>query len=175
MVEYEDVSAGYAPSLDLVLRKVTFSINHLERVGIVGRTGAGKTSLALTLLRALEIQSGTMRVDDVNIRDVNLRILRRGLAIVPQEPTLFTDTLRFNMDPTHEYSDKDILDALDSVGLLDPSGVGGPSAMSEQTVSHMPSGEPSQSGHSDFEHTVTNTIKFANLSFALAEWGSSIS
>ncbi|KAL9098382.1 MAG: hypothetical protein Q9163_005950 [Psora crenata] len=65
VVEYDDVSASYAPSLDLVLRKVTFSINHLERVGIVGRTGAGKTSLALTLLRALEIQSGTIRIDGV--------------------------------------------------------------------------------------------------------------
>ena len=175
VVEYDGVSASYAPSLDLVLRKITFSINHLERVGIVGRTGAGKTSLALTLLRALEIQSGTIRVDGVNTKDVNLHILRRRLAIVPQEPTLFTGTLRFNMDPTHEYSDKEILDALDSVGLLDPLGVGGSSAVSEQKLFHMSSGEPSQSDHSDSEYMGTHTTKFANLSFALAESGSNIS
>jgi ABC-type multidrug transport system fused ATPase/permease subunit len=88
-------------------------------VGIVGRTGAGKSSLALTLLRGLEIESGQILIDGLNTKTIDLHALRSRLAYVPQDPTLFAGTLRLNLDPYDEHTDKEVLDALTRVGLLD--------------------------------------------------------
>jgi ABC-type multidrug transport system fused ATPase/permease subunit len=88
-------------------------------VGIVGRTGAGKSSLALTLLRGLEIESGQILIDGLDTKTIDLRALRSRLAYVPQDPTLFAGTLRLNLDPYNEHTDKEVLDALTRVGLLD--------------------------------------------------------
>lgn len=101
MLEYDSVTANYTHGLNLALRKVTFSISHLEGIGIVGRTRAGETSLELTVLRALEIQSDTVRIGGMNTMNVRLHILRRRLAMIPQEPTLFAGTFPFSVDPTH--------------------------------------------------------------------------
>ncbi|KAF2805217.1 P-loop containing nucleoside triphosphate hydrolase protein [Mytilinidion resinicola] len=117
-VQYEGVSARYAPGMDPVLRNVSFTVNPNERVGIVGRTGAAKSSLALTLLRGLEAESGHTRIDNVDTKEVGLRDLRRRLAIVPQDPTLFAGTLRFNLDPFSEQSDNEMLAALKSRQLV---------------------------------------------------------
>ena len=88
LVEYERVSARYAPDLNRVLREVTFTMKPLKRVGILGRTGAGKSSFVLTLLRGLEIESRRIRINGVDTRDIGLHELRRRLAVVPQDPTL---------------------------------------------------------------------------------------
>lgn len=151
-VRYTGVSARYDPGSDAVLREVSFTANPLERVGIVGRTGAGKSTLALTLLRGLEVESGHIQIDGVDTRDIGLRDLRRRLAIVPQDPTLFAGTLRFNLDPFHAHSDEELLIALKSVGLH-----------SSGTNSDKPS-----------DPTVEQD-KFSDLSFTLAESGSNIS
>lgn len=119
LVEYRAVSARYAAHLNPVLRDLSFHVQPLERVGIVGRTGAGKSSLALTLLRGLEIESGQILIDGLDTKTVDLRALRSRLAYVPQDPTLFAGTLRLNLDPYNEHTDKKVLDALTRVGLLD--------------------------------------------------------
>lgn len=174
LVEYECASARYAPGLDRVLREVTFTINPRERVGVVGRTGAGKSSLVLTLLRGLEIESGRIRIDGVDTKDIGLRDLRRRLAVVPQDPTLFAGTLRFNLDPFNEQTDEKILDALNSVGLLDPSNGSG-LARSSREASRVSSRASSLSHRSNFEDTTIYRNKFADLSFTLSESGSNIS
>ncbi|KAJ4290019.1 hypothetical protein N0V88_006820 [Collariella sp. IMI 366227] len=120
LVEYRAVSARYAAHLDPVLRNLSFQVQPLERVGIVGRTGAGKSSLALTLLRGLEIESGQILIDGLDIKMINMHTLRSRLAYVPQDPTLFAGTLCLNLDPYNEHTDKEILDALTRAGLLDP-------------------------------------------------------
>lgn len=121
VVRYQDVFARYAPDLDPALRNVNFTANPSERIWIVGCTGAGKSSLKLTLLRGLEVESGHIRIDGVDTREIGLRDLRSRLAIVPQDSTLFAGTLRFNLDPLEKHSDKKMLEALKSVGLQDPS------------------------------------------------------
>ncbi|KAK0726480.1 P-loop containing nucleoside triphosphate hydrolase protein [Apiosordaria backusii] len=125
LVEYRAVSARYAAHLDPVLRDLSFQVRPLERVGIVGRTGAGKSSLALTLLRGLEIESGQILIDGLNTKTIDLHALRSRLAYVPQDPTLFAGTLRLNLDPYNEHTDKEVLDALTRVGLLDSREEGG--------------------------------------------------
>ncbi|KAK4249370.1 putative ATP-dependent bile acid permease [Corynascus novoguineensis] len=100
-------------------------IRPLERLGIVGRAGAGKSRLALTLLRGLEIDSGQVLIDGLDIKTIDLHALRTRLAYVPQDPTLFAGTLRLNLDPYHGYTDEEVRVALTRVGLVDSTEEGG--------------------------------------------------
>ncbi|PRP77615.1 hypothetical protein PROFUN_00476 [Planoprotostelium fungivorum] len=117
VIEFKDVKLRYRPGLDLVLKGVTMKIQSKEKIGVVGRTGAGKSSLMLALFRFVELDSGSITIDGHDISRTNLLQLRRGLSIIPQDPTLFTGTVRSNMDPFTESSDGSIWDALRSVHL----------------------------------------------------------
>ncbi|KAI9333150.1 P-loop containing nucleoside triphosphate hydrolase protein [Zopfochytrium polystomum] len=114
---FSNVSLRYAPELPLVLDRVSFSVNGGERVGIVGRTGSGKSSLMQALFRMVEVSNGTITVDGVDTSSLGLTDLRRGLAIIPQDPTLFGGTFRSNLDPFSEHSDAQMWDALERAGL----------------------------------------------------------
>jgi ABC-type multidrug transport system fused ATPase/permease subunit len=96
-VQFNNVELAYREGLPLVLKDVTFEVKPGEKVGIVGRTGAGKSSLLQALFRMVEVKSGTIVVDGVNIREIGLDALRRKLALVPQDNTLFMGTLRENL------------------------------------------------------------------------------
>ncbi|PVD27618.1 hypothetical protein C0Q70_12784 [Pomacea canaliculata] len=116
-VVFSDYSTRYRPGLDLVLRGITFTVNAGQKVGMVGRTGAGKSSMTLALFRLIEACNGNISIDDVNIADIGLHDLRSRITILPQDPVLFSGTLRINLDPLDQYSDDQIWKALESAHL----------------------------------------------------------
>ncbi|RSH93382.1 hypothetical protein EHS25_007738 [Saitozyma podzolica] len=111
-ITFQNVSLRYRPDLPLALRDVSFTVHPGERVGIVGRTGAGKSSIAQALSRGIELEEGKIVVDGVDIAQMGLDTLRRGLTIVPQEPFLFTGTVRDNLDPQGDHTDAELNAAL---------------------------------------------------------------
>ncbi|RMD44291.1 hypothetical protein DV735_g885, partial [Chaetothyriales sp. CBS 134920] len=120
-VEVKDLVVSYAPDLPAVLRGLTFTVAENERVGVVGRTGAGKSSLTLAIFRFLEATSGSIYIDGVDISKIRLHDLRSRLAIIPQDPVLFSGTLRSNLDPFDQHSDSELREALVRVHLVPSS------------------------------------------------------
>ena len=102
LVEFKEYSVKYREDLDLVIDKLNLEIAEGQKLAIVGRTGAGKSSLTLALFRILEATGGSILIDGVNIADVGLDDLRSRLTIIPQDPVLFSGTLRSNLDPFGE-------------------------------------------------------------------------
>ncbi|RDH38095.1 ABC transporter [Aspergillus welwitschiae] len=117
-VEVEDLAVGYAPDLPPVIDGLSFTMENNQRVGVVGRTGAGKSSLTLALFRFLEARQGRVLIDGLDISQIKLEALRSRLAIIPQDPVLFSGTLRSNLDPFIEYSDLELYNALERVHLV---------------------------------------------------------
>ncbi|XP_036078629.1 canalicular multispecific organic anion transporter 2 isoform X3 [Rousettus aegyptiacus] len=107
-VEFRNFSARYRPGLELVLKNLSLRVRSGEKVGIVGRTGAGKSSMTLCLFRILEAAEGEIRIDGLNVAAIGLHDLRSQLTIIPQDPILFSGTLRMNLDPFGSYSEEDI-------------------------------------------------------------------
>jgi len=101
----------------LVLKGLDFEVASGTTVGIAGRTGSGKSSLLAALFRITNLESGCIEIDGVDIATVKLTTLRSRLGIIPQDPTMFAATLRFNLDPLGLYSDMQLFEALDAVGL----------------------------------------------------------
>ncbi|KAJ3061801.1 Multidrug resistance-associated protein 1 [Podochytrium sp. JEL0797] len=116
-IEFKDVTMRYAPSLPVVLDAVSFDIRDKEKVGIVGRTGSGKSSLMQALFRMVNASEGLITIDGTDINSISLQDLRQSLAIIPQDPVVFSGTFRFNMDPFGECSDAELWNALDRAGL----------------------------------------------------------
>ncbi|KAK9886057.1 hypothetical protein WA026_014840 [Henosepilachna vigintioctopunctata] len=116
-VEFKNFSVKYRPELDLVLKKVAFSIQGGEKVGIVGRTGAGKSSLTLSLFRIIEPHQGIIEIDGINIAEIGLHALRSRLTIIPQDAVLFSGTLRMNLDPFNAKSDEEVWATLEQAHL----------------------------------------------------------
>lgn len=117
-MEVDDLVVSYAPDLPPVLKGLTFRVNRNERVGVVGRTGAGKSSLTLALFRFLEARSGTIHIDGLDISKIKLHDLRSRLAIIPQDPVLFSGTVRSNLDPFDRHTDAELRDSLERVHLI---------------------------------------------------------
>jgi ABC-type multidrug transport system fused ATPase/permease subunit len=196
-VEFIGYSTRYRSDLDPVLNRLTFKINGGEKVGIVGRTGAGKSSLALALFRGLEADEGKILIDDVDIGLIGLQDLREAITIVPQDPTLFTGTIRNNLDPFGLFTDEEIFTALQRVHLIssakpasESSGTSTPTASSADptlTGALMPR---HQNGGIDLSNSTVssdatlvkyvsnsreNKNLFRNLSSPVAESGSNLS
>ncbi|KAG1708712.1 hypothetical protein DVH05_022338 [Phytophthora capsici] len=119
LIRFDQLCLRYRPELPLVLKGVDMEVAAGEKVGICGRTGAGKSSLMVALFRICDFDSGRVLIDDVDIATINLRELRRSLAIIPQDPVLFSGPLRENLDPFHEYSDERIWHVLKQVHMAD--------------------------------------------------------
>ncbi|KAK9470483.1 P-loop containing nucleoside triphosphate hydrolase protein [Dipodascopsis tothii] len=134
-ITFEDVFLRYRPELPYVLKGISLDIKGGEKVGICGRTGAGKSSIMVALYRLAEISAGRMLIDDVDTAPLGLHDLRTKLAIIPQDPALFRGTIRSNLDPFDNYTDLELWDTLQRSGLMDsrPSTAGsGEKAAAEQ-------------------------------------------
>ncbi|XP_054955341.2 multidrug resistance-associated protein 1 isoform X5 [Pan paniscus] len=118
-VEFRNYCLRYREDLDFVLRHINVTINGGEKVGIVGRTGAGKSSLTLGLFRINESAEGEIIIDGINIAKIGLHDLRFKITIIPQDPVLFSGSLRMNLDPFSQYSDEEVWTSLELAHLKD--------------------------------------------------------
>lgn len=157
-----DLEVGYAPDLPSVLKGVTFVIEPMSRIGVVGRTGSGKTSLTLALFRFLEAQRGQINIDGIDIAKLKLHELRSRLAIIPQDPVVFSGTLRSNLDPFNDGTDDELRDALKRVYLIDQEDSNGIRS-------------PNQASPNGTASNQRNTNPFANLSTPISQSGLNLS
>lgn len=115
---FNDVQMRYREGLPLVLNGLSMHVKGGERIGVVGRTGAGKSSIMSTLFRLVELSGGSITIDGLNISTIGLHDLRSRLAIIPQDPTLFKGTIRSNLDPFNEHTDLELWSALRQSDLV---------------------------------------------------------
>ncbi|KAF8333586.1 ABC protein [Cantharellus anzutake] len=120
-ISFNAVVMRYRPALPPVLKGIHFEVKAREKVGIVGRTGAGKTSLTAALFRLIELSSGSILIDGLDISGMGLRDLRSRISIIPQEPLIFSGTIRTNLDPFSDHDDAYLYDALRRSHFLDAS------------------------------------------------------
>ncbi|XP_061984251.1 ABC transporter C family member 12-like [Populus nigra] len=119
LIKFTDVVLRYRPELPPVLHGLSFAVSPTEKLGIVGRTGAGKSSMLNALFRIVELERGEITIDGCDITKFGLTDLRRALSIIPQSPVLFSGTVRFNLDPFSEHNDADLWEALERAHLKD--------------------------------------------------------
>lgn len=118
-IQVKDLSIRYRPNLPLVLKNLNFNIYPGEKVGICGRTGAGKSSIMTALYRLNELETGSIRIDGLDISQMGLYDLRSRLSIIPQDPVLFQGSIRRNLDPFDQYDDDTLWDSLRRADLID--------------------------------------------------------
>lgn len=116
-IKVKNISMRYRADTPLVVKKVTLDIKAGEKIGIAGRTGSGKSSLFLAFYRMVTIEEGTIEIDDVDTSFLKLSTLRRAMSMIPQDPFMFSGTIRLNLDPFDEYQDDEVWKALEGVGL----------------------------------------------------------
>jgi len=165
-IEVDDLVVGYAADLPPVLKGLSFSVNRNERVGVVGRTGAGKSSLTLALFRFLEARSGSIHIDGLDISEIKLHDLRSRLAIIPQDPVLFSGTIRSNLDPFDNHTDAALRDCLERVHLTSSSQSGSGAITPTQETA---------GGEGTSTPTKTNANVFEDLASPVSEGGLNLS
>ena len=116
-IRFENYSVRYRPTTEVVLKNLNFSIDGNEKVGVVGRTGSGKSTICLCLFRILEPLEGTIYIDDEDITQIGLDILRKNLTIIPQDPCLMEGSLKYNIDPFNKSKDDEIISILKKIGF----------------------------------------------------------
>ena len=116
-VDFKDVVLRYRQNTDIVLNKLSFEVKAGEKVGIVGRTGAGKSTISAALSRIVELEAGQIVIDGVDIAKIDMQDLREQVTQIPQDPTLFTGSLRYNLDPFNKVSDERIEELVKKAGL----------------------------------------------------------
>jgi ABC-type multidrug transport system fused ATPase/permease subunit len=117
LVEFRDYSVKYRPELDFVLRNVSFTVASGKKLGILGRTGAGKSTLISSVFRYFNNFEGQILYDGVSIKDVDIQQLRSSITIIPQDPILFNATIKKNLDPAGRHSVADVEEVLKELGL----------------------------------------------------------
>jgi ABC-type multidrug transport system fused ATPase/permease subunit len=116
-VEFIDLGFSYREGLPQVLSGVSASLPSLTKCGVAGRTGSGKSSLMLLLFRMYELEHGKVTIDGIDISKIGLHTLRKKIAIIPQDPVIFSGDIRGNLDPFKQYSDAALWDCLEQVRL----------------------------------------------------------
>jgi len=140
LVSVEELVIKYAPELPPVLKGVSFQLSARERIGLLGRTGSGKSTLAMSILRFVDPAQGRIVIDGIDISKIGIHDLRSRLTFIPQDATLFSGTLRDNLDPFNEHDDAECLDVLYRVQMLTRS------AYQSQRNSRPPSGMSTPAG-----------------------------
>ncbi|CAN4123940.1 unnamed protein product [Withania somnifera] len=118
-IEIKDLEVQYSPDLPRVLKGITCTFPEGKKIGVVGRTGSGKSTLIQALFRVVEPSEGCILIDGIDILKIGLQDLRSNLSIIPQDPTLFQGTIRTNLDPLQQHSDQDIWEVLQKCQLAD--------------------------------------------------------
>ena len=118
-IKFVNFSVKYRPDTPLILKDINLEIKPGEKIGVVGRTGSGKSTMLLCLFRILEANKGQILIDGIDISKIGLEILRQSLTIIPQEPIILEGNIRDNIDPSKTYNDTEILNTLKEVGLND--------------------------------------------------------
>ncbi|KAJ8046336.1 ATP-binding cassette sub-family C member 9 [Holothuria leucospilota] len=118
-ISFERIWARYDSTLEPVLKDITIELKPGKKVGVCGRTGSGKSSMMLSLLRCVDVYKGSILVDGLDISKVPLRTLRTRISVIPQDPTLFRGKVRYNLDPDGLKSDIDLWETLDMVRMKD--------------------------------------------------------
>ena len=116
-IKFENYSVKYRPTTEIVLKNLNFSVEDGEKVGIVGRTGSGKSTICLSLFRILEPLTGTIYIDDEDITKIGLDLLRKNITIIPQDPCLMEGTLKYNIDPFNIMPNEEIISILKKIGF----------------------------------------------------------
>ena len=116
-IQFINYSVKYRPDTKVVLKNLNFTISPGEKIGIVGRTGSGKSTLCLSLFRILEATSGQILIDDIDISLIGLSLLRSIITVIPQDPTLIEGSLRENLDPSGKFNDDSMIESLKLMGL----------------------------------------------------------
>merc|ERR1712051_105691 len=116
-IEFEDVELRYRPNTNLVLKKLNFEVTPGHKVGVVGRTGAGKSTLSMALTRIVELADGKIEIDGQDISKLPIADLRNQITMIPQDPVMFSGSLRFNLDPFDEANDERITELIKKAGL----------------------------------------------------------
>ena len=114
---FDNFTARYRPNTDYVLKDINIEISPREKIGVMGRVGAGKSTLCLALCRFFESSYGHIEIDGVNISEVGLDDLRENITVIPQDTAIFDSTLRFNLDPDEKSSDEKIMRLLNRASL----------------------------------------------------------
>jgi ATP-binding cassette subfamily C (CFTR/MRP) protein 1 len=117
-IVFTSAKLRYRANLPLVLKGLDIRIPSTSKIGVVGRTGAGKSTLMVSLLRLVELSSGSITIDGVDISQIGLKLLRSKIAVIPQDPVLFSGTVRTNLDPFNEFQDDRLNEVLQRVGLM---------------------------------------------------------
>lgn len=161
-IEATDLVVSYAPDLPPVLKGISFTVEPRQRLGVVGRTGAGKSSLTLALFQFIRASEGKILIDGLDISKITLHDLRSRMVIIPQDPILFSGTVRSNLDAFGEHTDEELRDALERVHLI-PSGsssAASPSATASGTSTPKPA---------------KNSNPFSSLNSPISEGGLNLS
>lgn len=116
-IAFKDVELKYRPNTEIVLRKLTFTASPGDKIGIVGRTGAGKSTISMALTRIVELVGGMIEIDGIDISKVGIARLRNEITMIPQDPILFKGTLRYNLDPFEESTDDLMNELIKKAGL----------------------------------------------------------
>nr|KMM69243.1 ABC metal ion transporter [Coccidioides posadasii RMSCC 3488] len=159
-ITFSNVQMRYREGLPLVLQGLNMKIQGGERIGIVGRTGAGKSSIMSALFRLTELSGGSIEVDGIDISTIGLHDLRSRLAIIPQDPTLFRGTVRSNLDPFNQYSDLELWSALRKADLV---GEGPTTNEQEPAKTAKDANQPQQRIHLD------SPVEEEGLNFSLGQ------